>query len=359
MPDVRIGISGWTYAPWRGIFFPEKLPQNQELNYAARQVRSIEINGTFYSLQRPSSYQAWHEQTPADFIFSVKGPRFITHIKRLKNIEVPLANFLASGVLHLKEKLGPILWQFPPNFIFRPDRLAEFFALLPRDTKAAAALARKHDDHLKWGSCTKADANRPLRHAIEIRHESFRCAEFIGLLRRYDVALVVADTAGKWPLMDDVTSNFVYVRLHGDAELYVSGYTPEALDRWAAKIAAWRDGRDAPEGKLHGPPVTPLPDGRDVYAYFDNDVKTHAPFDAMALAHRLGLASPAPKNPGANLPRVIAATPRTRWPGYGPREASPASIPRTRASRKRRAARQRAQPRKRKAPAHESGAKNL
>jgi uncharacterized protein YecE (DUF72 family) len=327
MPDVRIGISGWTYAPWRGIFFPKNLPQNQELNYAARQVSSIEINGTFYSLQRPSSYALWYEQTPAGFLFSLKGPRFITHIKRLKNIEIPLANFFASGVLRLNEKLGPILWQFPPNFIFRPDRLTEFFELLPRDTKSAVALARRHDDHLKWGSWTKTDAKRPLRHAIEIRHESFKCPEFIELLRRHDIALVVADTAGKWPLMDDVTSNFVYVRLHGDAELYVSGYTPDALDRWAAKIAAWRDGHDAPEGKLHAPPAPPLRAGRDVYAYFDNDVKTHAPFDAMALAHRLGLAPPAPVNPGTDLPRILNATPRTRWPGYGSRDASPVVAP--------------------------------
>ena len=326
MPDVRIGISGWTYAPWRGVFFPKNLPQNQELAYAARQVRSIEINGTFYSLQRPSSYLAWYEQTPADFLFSIKGPRFLTHIKRIKDIEVPLANFLASGVLRLNEKLGPILWQFPPQFPFNPERLASFFELLPRDTKTAATLSRRHDHHLKFGSWTKTDRNRPLRHAIEIRHESFKCPEFISLLRRHDIALVVADTAGKWPLMDDVTSDFVYVRLHGDAELYVSGYTPEALQRWAVKIAAWREGRDAPDGKLHAPPVTRMRKGRDVYAYFDNDVKTHAPFDAMSLAYRLGLSSEPPAGPLGTIARPETATPRTRWPGYGPPKRRPATV---------------------------------
>jgi uncharacterized protein YecE (DUF72 family) len=326
MSDVRIGISGWTYAPWRSVFFPKTLPQNQELGYAARQVRSIEINGTFYSLQRPSSYLAWYNQTPADFLFSVKGPRFITHLKRLKEVEIPLANFLASGVLRLNEKLGPILWQFPPHFRFNAERLAQFFKLLPRETEAAAALSRRHDHHLKHGSWTKTDENRPLRHAIEIRHESFQCPEFIALLREHAIALVVADTAGKWPLMDDVTADFVYVRLHGDAELYVSGYTPEALQRWAGKIAAWRDGRDAPAAKLHAATLKPRSAGRDVYAYFDNDVKTHAPFDAMALAHLLGLAPPPPSGTRAEISPRTNATPRTRWPDYGTR------VRRTRAS---------------------------
>jgi uncharacterized protein YecE (DUF72 family) len=318
MPDIRIGISGWTYAPWRGTFFPRNLPQHQELNYASRLVRSIEINGTFYSLQRPSSYLTWYEQTPADFLFSVKAPRFITHIKRLKNSEIPLANFFASGVLRLNEKLGPLLWQLPPNFVFQPERLAAFFELLPRDTQSAAALARRHDDHLKWGSWTTIDQNRPLRHALEIRHESFRTEAFIALLRRYDIALVVADTAGKWPLMDDVTSDFVYARLHGDSELYVSGYTSEALQHWAAKIAAWRDGHNAPDARLAAAPIEYRATGRDVYVYFDNDVKTHAPYDAMSLAHQLGLAPAPPPGPMAFTGPIPTA--RTQWPGYGPRD---------------------------------------
>jgi uncharacterized protein YecE (DUF72 family) len=329
-PEIRVGISGWTYAPWRGVFFPRDLPHHQELHYAARQVRSIEINGTFYSLQRPSSFLQWYQQTPADFIFSVKGPRFITHIKRLKNIELPLANFFASGVLRLNEKLGPLLWQFPAHFHFDAARFESFFALLPRDTRTAAALARRHDHHLKFGAWTEIDRNRPIRHAVEIRDPSFAVPEFIALLRRHDIALVVADTAGKWPLLEDVTADFIYVRLHGDAELYVSGYTPEALQRWAAKISALREGRDAPSAKLHSPPVNVPRAGRSVYVYFDNDVKTHAPFDAMALAHRLALtSSPAPKPFGEIAPKhASAATPRTRWPGYGSRRAEKIPAPR-------------------------------
>jgi uncharacterized protein YecE (DUF72 family) len=351
-PDIRIGISGWTYAPWRGTFFPKGLLQNQELHYASRSVRSIEINGTFYSLQRPSSYQTWYEQTPADFLFSIKGPRFITHIKRLKNVEIPLANFLASGVLRLNEKLGPILWQLPPSFTFDADRLRGFFELLPRDTKSAAALARRHDDHLKFGSWAKIDASRPLRHALEIRHDSFKCEAFIRLLREQDIALVVADTAGKWPLMDDVTSDFVYVRLHGDAELYVSGYTPEALSAWAEKIAAWRDGHDAPHARLHAPAFEKRVTHRDVYAYFDNDVKTHAPYDAMSLAHRLGLAPPPPAGPLPHAGPVPTARPR--WPGYGPRR-SEATVP-ARGSRQRTPVSKAAAPRRRKRSARRARA---
>src|SRR5438874_6725199 len=136
MPQLRIGISGWTYGPWRGTFYPKDLPQKKELWYASRRVNSIEINGSFYSLQTPSSYQKWYEETPDDFLFSIKGGRFITHMRRLKNVQAPLANFFASGVLALKQKLGPILWQLPPNFKFDPGRLEEFFAMLPRDTVA-------------------------------------------------------------------------------------------------------------------------------------------------------------------------------------------------------------------------------
>jgi uncharacterized protein YecE (DUF72 family) len=276
-PRVCIGISGWKYPPWRGgQFYPEGLPQKRELEFASRQVSSIEINGSFYSLQRPASYRAWHAATPEGFVFSVKGGRFITHIKRLGDVAAPLANFFASGILLLREKLGPILWQLPPSFRFDAARLEKFFRLLPRDTRAAARLARRHDRLSGDQVWTRADRNRPLRHALEVRHTSFQCAEFIELLRAHDIALVVADTAGKWPFMEDVTSDFIYVRLHGDAELYASGYTPESLAGWARKVRAWRKA------------------GRDVFVYFDNDAKVHAPFDAMALAHRLRI-GPAPE----------------------------------------------------------------
>jgi uncharacterized protein YecE (DUF72 family) len=314
---IRIGISGWTYAPWRGTFFPAGLRQRKELAYASRHVRSIEINGTFYSLQRPSSYAKWAGEVPDDFIFSVKAPRYITHIRRLKDVAIPVANFFASGVLRLGSKLGPILWQLPPSLPFNSGVLDTFLGFLPRDTAGAAKIARRHDDNVKqpWWD---AGPNRPLRHALEVRHRSFLNSEFIALLRAHGVAVVVADTAGKWPFVEDVTADFVYVRLHGDAELYVSGYTAPALKRWAAKIRAWSAGRNAPRARLVVPGA-PSRRPRDVYVYFDNDVKTQAPYDAMNLAHRLKLGpKPAPAPDAA----LIAEEPRTRWPGYGPKRKS-------------------------------------
>jgi uncharacterized protein YecE (DUF72 family) len=315
-PEIRIGISGWTYAPWRETFFPKDLTQKKELAYASRQVRSIEINGTFYSLQRPSSFATWYEQTPPDFRFSVKGSRFITHLKRLGEVREPLANFLASGLLRLNEKLGPLLWQLPPSFKFDPERLTRFFKLLPRSTAAAVKLARQHDSRVASRAWTKIDEDRPLRHAIEVRHRSFEDPAFITLLREQGIALVVADTAGKWPYLEDVTADFVYVRLHGDQQLYVSGYTPEALDLWAKKIRAWAKGADAPDARLAGAPVQARVAARDVYVYFDNDVKTRAPFDAMSLAHRLGIGRKPEEAPPEHL---ISEEPRTVWPGFGKR----------------------------------------
>jgi uncharacterized protein YecE (DUF72 family) len=250
MAELRIGISGWTYGPWRGTFYPKDLAQKRELAYASRELNSIEINGSFYSLQLPSSYQTWYDQTPPGFVFSVKAGRFITHMKKLKGVEAPLANFFASGVLALREKLGPILWQLPPVLAFDAQRLEDFFALLPRDANQAARLAKRHDQRLKGRALTKTDANRPLRHAMEVRHESYKNAAFVKLLHKHDVALVVADTAGKWPFMEDVTSDFVYFRLHGDEQLYVSGYGDAALESWANKVRAWSAGGDAPGAKL-------------------------------------------------------------------------------------------------------------
>ncbi len=243
MPQFRIGISGWRYGPWRKTFYPKDLTQKRELEYAASIFNSIEINGSFYSLQRPQNYQAWYEATPADFVFSVKGGRFITHMKKLNDVDDALANFLASGLLCLKEKLGPILWQFPPIFAFNPERFEAFFTMLPRDTASAAKIAKRHTEKLAGRAWTKTDKNRPMRHAVEVRHESYKCREFVQLCRRHNVAIVFADTAGKWPYMEDVTSDFIYIRLHGDEELYVSGYTDSALDWWAARIREWSQGR--------------------------------------------------------------------------------------------------------------------
>jgi uncharacterized protein YecE (DUF72 family) len=267
--DVRVGISGWRYPPWRGTFYPPGLPQRLELSYAAERMHSVEINGSFYSLQRPASYQAWYAATPPGFVFSVKGGRFVTHMKKLRDVETPLANFFASGVLALGDKLGPVLWQLPPVLGYDPARLAGFFALLPRTTVEAAALAQRHDERLDDRDWTTTDADRPLRHCLEVRHASYVVPSFCELLRGHGIGLVVADTAGKWPLLHEVTADFVYVRLHGDVELYVSGYSDSALDAWADRVRGWRDA------------------GLDVYAYFDNDVKVRAPFDAMALAARL------------------------------------------------------------------------
>ena len=271
------------------MFYPEDLAQRRELEYASRQVNTIEINGSFYSLQTPGSYGKWFEETPDDFVFAIKGGRFITHIKRLRDVETPLANFFASGLFALRHKLGPFLWQLPPSFRFDPELLERFFLQLPRDTKAAARLAEKHDSRVSGRSMVDTDRKRPLRHALEVRHPSFECVEFIQLMRKHGIALVVADTAGKWPFMEDVTADFMYLRLHGDEEIYASGYTPAALDRWAAKIKGWGRGGNPRGTACVAKPMKPLPGGRDVYVYFDNDIKVHAPFDAMALAERLGI----------------------------------------------------------------------
>lgn len=267
---VRVGISGWTYPPWRGVFYPTGLPQRAELAYVAERLTSVEINGSFYSLQRPDSFRGWYAQTPPGFVFSVKGGRFITHMKKLRDVATPLANFFASGVLALGEKLGPILWQLPPTLGYDPHRLAEFFGQLPRSTGEAAWLARRHDERLAGRALTDGGTDRPLRHAVEVRHRSFADGSatpaFTDLLREHAVAVVVADTAGRWPLICDVTADFAYVRLHGDVELYTSGYSAEALAGWAGLLRGWTD------------------QGHDAYVYFDNDVKVRAPFDAMALA---------------------------------------------------------------------------
>jgi uncharacterized protein YecE (DUF72 family) len=288
MATIRIGISGWRYEPWRRIFYPADLAQHRELEFASRAFPSIEINGSFYSLQSPASWAAWYAATPADFMFSVKGPRYITHILRLKGIARPMANFFASGVFNLREKLGPILWQFPPHFHYNASRFEEFFELLPRDTAQALRLARRRDARMHGRSVLRIDANRPLRHAVEIRHQSFVNAGFIAQLRRHRIALVLADTAGKWPYLEDVTADFMYLRLHGDKELYASGYTEAALDRWADRMRAWSTGREPRDAQRAAGPA-PAVKSRDVYCYFDNDIKVRAPFDADRLMHKLGV----------------------------------------------------------------------
>jgi uncharacterized protein YecE (DUF72 family) len=265
--DVRVGVSGWRYPHWRGGFYPPKLRQKDELAYAASKLDTVEINGSFYSLQTPTSYARWRDETPDGFVFAVKGSRFITHMKKLANVEVPLANFLASGVLALGPKLGPILWQLPARFPRNLERLAAFFRLLPRDTRAAAEQAAGHDVRVEGRSFAGYDEVRPVRYALEVRHPDLVVPEALALYREHHVALVCADTAGIWPLHVEPTTDFAYVRLHGATELYASGYTASELDTWAERIRAWN--------------VT------HAFVYFDNDARGHAPNDAAALRERL------------------------------------------------------------------------
>jgi uncharacterized protein YecE (DUF72 family) len=281
---IRIGISGWTYPPWRGIFYPKKLAQKNELACAASQFRTIEINGTFYALQKPQSFAAWAAATPDDFVFSVKGSRFITHMRRLREPQTILANFLASGVLGLGAKLGPFLWQLPPNFKFEAERIEAFLAALPHDTDAASAIACNHDSRLAGRALIKAPAPHRLRHAMEIRHDSFATREFIDLLRHYKVALVCADTV-EWPRLADVTADFIYCRLHGSEQLYASGYDPPAIDAWAARAKTWSAG-GTPKDLDRCGPLAPRKK-RDVFIYFDNDIKVRAPHDAKELEKKL------------------------------------------------------------------------
>lgn len=286
MAQLRIGISGWTYAGWRGVFYPEGLPRSRELEYASRQLDSVEVNGTFYSLQRPDNFARWRDETPDDFIFALKGSRFITHMRKLKEPEAPLANYLASGVLRLGPKLGPILWQFPPNLRFNNERFSGFLSLLPRDTESAAHLAARHDHRVEGRAWTKAEHAGALRHAFEVRHESFMVPEFVDLLRSHGAALVFADGAPEWPYAEDVTSDFIYIRLHGSEQLYASSYSDAELDWWATRIRLWRAGSEPHDAARVGSAAARA-SGRDTFVYFDNDAKVHAPFDAARLGERL------------------------------------------------------------------------
>jgi len=272
---IRVGISGWTYEPWRGTFYPAGLPVRRQLAYVAERMTSVEVNGSFYGLLRPSSYARWLTEvdpvTTPDFVFAIKGSRFITHMLKLAEPTVALANFYASGVLALGERTGPFLWQLPATFRYDEARLAGFLEVLPRTAAEAAALAAQHDARLSGDRAltTPPAPDLPLRHAFEVRHESFRDPSFSALLRRHDVALVLSDNPGTWPVFDEVTAPFAYVRLHGHEQLYASGYDEAALDAWAAKVRGWAEA------------------GLDVYVYCDNDAKVRAPYDAMGLLSRV------------------------------------------------------------------------
>jgi uncharacterized protein YecE (DUF72 family) len=264
-----IGISGYDYKPWRGRFYPDGLPARGWLEFASRQFPSIELNGTFYSLKSPAVFERWVREVPdTNFLFAVKGGRFITHNLKLKNAERALGNFFASGVLALGEKTGPFLWQLPATYGFDAERMDRFMAQLPRNSAEGEAVAREHDERLRRGALVEAAAKVSYRHAFEVRHPSYFHDEFYDILRTHGDAFVIADTAGKFPYAEEVTADFVYVRLHGSTQLYTSGYTDRELDEWARKIKRWRRAR------------------RDVYVYFDNDAKVHAPFDALRLIER-------------------------------------------------------------------------
>src|SRR4051812_22085745 len=268
MPTGRvfIGTSGYDYAGWRGRFYPADLPRKQWLAHASRLFNSIELNGTFYSLKNPDVFRRWAEETPGrGFVFAIKGSRFITHNLKLRRAEGALANFYASGILALGRKTGPFLWQLPDSYKFDAERIETFVRLLPRSSTDAEALARQHDSRLRRGALVKAAARVRYRHAFEVRHPSYFVPEFFDLLRKHRIAYVIADTAGKWTLAEEVTASFVYVRLHGSRVLYGSDYTEEELAAWAARLRRWSG------------------EGRDVYVYFDNDQHAYAPHDAQDL----------------------------------------------------------------------------
>ncbi|HET9948894.1 MAG TPA: DUF72 domain-containing protein [Longimicrobiales bacterium] len=282
---VRIGVSGWSYDAWRGRFYPSGLPSARRLSFLAERFDTVEANGSFYSLLGPATYRKWYDEVPSGFRIALKGSRFITHNKKLADVRGPLANFFASGVLALGEKLGPLVWQLAPRHAFRAERLSAFLKLLPRDTHAATALAREHDERVR-DPLVEARGRHRLRHVLEPRHESFFADEPVAILRRAGVALAVSHS-GSWPMREEITAGFVYVRLHGSRPTYAGRYSDAELDAWADKIAAWSRG-GVPEGALtitdRAPPRRKT---RDVYVYFDNDAAGHAPFDAERLVRRV------------------------------------------------------------------------
>ena len=272
-PRAFIGISGYNYKGWRGNFYPQTLPVREWLPYASRHFNSIELNGTFYSLKTPAIYRRWKEQTPDGFTFAIKGSRFITHNKKLAGSEPALANFFASGILELAEATGPFLWQLPATYPFDRSRVEHFFRLLPAGSTAAARLATEHDPRIVPSPTLRPLARTRYRHALEPRHPSWFSEPCYDLLRAHGVALVIADTAGKFPYAEVLTADFVYVRLHGSEALYASRYSDVELDHWADRLAAWSAAKNGRS--------------RDLYVYFDNDARGHAPHDALRLAERV------------------------------------------------------------------------
>jgi uncharacterized protein YecE (DUF72 family) len=303
MSRIRVGVSGWDYDRWQGDFYPPRLARHRRLAYLGRAFDTVEVDGTFYSLKSPETFERWHEAVPEGFVYALRGSRFITHIRRLRDPTVPLANFFASGVLRLEDKLGPLLWQCPPQMDWDGDTFETFCARLPHDTRQAAALARRHDARVRGRTSTHVDRNRNLRHAFEIRDRRMVRPEMLRALRRHGHAFVIADTAGKYPYAEDVTAGFLYVRLHGTGRMYVGHYGAEDRVRWRDRIERWA-AAELPEPAVRIADLTPpRRKGRDVYVYFDNDAHGHAPFDALALAHELGVAKD-PRTLAPHPPRL-------------------------------------------------------
>lgn len=286
MAKIYVGMSGWTYPSWRGGFYPKGLVQKKELHYASRLLNSIEINGTFYSLQKPESFQRWHDDTPENFVFSVKAPQYITHIKRLKGVEEAIANFFASGLLCLREKMGPILWQFPPNVMLKDDRFEKFLKAIPYDSKAASRLAKKHSSKVDGRSFTEVKGDYPVRHALEFRHPSFMDEGFVEMLREHNVAVVFAHSGEKSPYMEDVTADFIYARMHGQETKYKKGYTKDTIDWLAKRLGLWTKGSQPKDAQVVLD-TSPKKMKRDAFIYFDTEAKDYAPQDALNLCERL------------------------------------------------------------------------
>lgn len=260
-PRIRVGIGGWTYEPWRGGFYPDGLPQKRELEYASRQLSSIEINGTFYGSQKPESFAKWHDETPDGFVFALKGPRYATNRKVLAQAGESVERFMTGGLLELKDKLGPINWQFAATKKFDPEDFEGFLKLLPGSVEG-----------------------RTVRHAVEVRHDSFRTPEFVDLARSYGVAVITA-ADGAYPQIADPTADFVYARIMGTSESEAAGYSPAALDTWAERAKAWAAGR-VPDG-LQAVGEPPKANGREVFLYVISGFKERNPAAARALIERL------------------------------------------------------------------------
>jgi len=260
---IRVGVGGWTYEPWRNNFYPEGWPQSRELEYASRHLSSIEINGTYYSTQKPATFAKWRDETPDDFIFSMKANRYATHRKLLSEGGDSVMRFIDSGISELRTKLGPIVWQFLPTKQFEPDDFEAFLALLPPEIDGLV-----------------------LRHVVDVRHESFKTPEFLDLARRYRVATVFADS-GDYPSFADLTADFVYARLMRSVVTVKTGYGPKALDEWRERATCWAEGREPADLPRVGDAGAPAV-ARDVFMYFISGAKERAPAAAMALMERLG-----------------------------------------------------------------------